>query len=60
MRAAFRLARPEPPESAILCAILHALQRHPAVAAAWRQNTGAMSTARAFRAEITPARCFFD
>ena len=39
----FRLRRPQPPESAIQAAILKALFLHPAVAAAWRQNTGAMS-----------------
>lgn len=38
----FRLTRPERPESAILWDVLHALKRHPAVADAWRQNTGAM------------------
>jgi len=36
----FRLTRPEPLESQVLRAVLHALSVHPKVARAWRNNTG--------------------
>lgn len=37
----FRLTRPEPKEADVLKAVLRALELHPAVAKAWRMNTGA-------------------
>jgi hypothetical protein len=41
MSAPFRLKAPEPLETDIQASILKALSIHPAVARAWRQNTGA-------------------
>jgi len=37
----FRLTRPEPKESQVLRAVLHALSVHPAVGQVWRVNSGA-------------------
>lgn len=44
------LTRPEPLESQVLKAVLHALNVHPAVAKVWRQNTGAGQLTRGSRA----------
>jgi hypothetical protein len=41
MTCPYRLRAPEPPESAVLAAVLQALSLHPKVAWACRMNTGA-------------------